>query len=79
MRHLDDEDLDKIGALLDLKILERLEQIMATVQDALDVLTKVNTDLDALIAEKAATDTQPIVDAANAIDAKITAATTPPA
>lgn len=60
-------------------ILERQDQMAATMQDALDALSNLQTDVTALIAQGGSgqpVDFQPIVDATNRIDAQVKGATT---
>lgn len=51
---------------------------MASQADILALLTTLNTGVDTLIAAAAPQDLQPVADAVNAIQAKVTAAIAPP-
>jgi outer membrane murein-binding lipoprotein Lpp len=85
--HLDDEDIDRLGVLLEVRILARLTEMEQTIMAAIDDLnTAVQTlsaDVDQLIALQQSGDQTPAIvaatDAVNAVDAKVTAITAPPA
>ena len=85
MRHFDNEDLDALTILLDQLILARLAEtetrIMAAIDDLNTAVSKLSTDVDALIALQQAGDQTPAItaatDAVTAVDAKVTAITEP--
>ena len=83
--HLTDEDIDRIGVLLEVRVLARLTEmessIMAAIDDLNTAVAKLSSDVDALIALQAQGDQTPAIqaatDAVNAVDAKVTAVTEP--